>query len=191
LSNIKSNQYTQIDLTKRAEFEQAFDSLFPRIYAYVAFRVGREQDAEDIVSETFARAIEKLGRFERRNEGSLKAWLFTIASNLLKNHYRRNASSKEELSSEESPLIKDTRVEPDQILAKKERFLQLRQIMATLGPRYQEVITLKFFGGLRNQEIAKVLNLKEKTVAAYLVRGLKQLEAKYSALPTNPREDIR
>ncbi|KAA3647687.1 MAG: RNA polymerase sigma factor [Chloroflexi bacterium] len=168
----------------------AYDRLFPKIYAYVAFRVGRQQDAEDIVSEAFLRAVENLDRFEPQFEGSMEAWLFTIARNLVKNHYRRNSRKDEPLTDQEITLTSKSTDEPDEILDRKERYFHLRVALGTLGPRYQEVITLKFFGGLRNQEIASVLQLKERTVAAYLVRGLKLLQAKYSSLMMDSGERI-
>ena len=69
-------------------------------------------------------------------------------------------------------------------LAQQEAFEQMRSLIATLSPRRQEVITLKFYAGLRNREIARVLGLDERTVAAHLCRALRDLEQ--CVAPANP-----
>ena len=61
----------------------------------------------------------------------------------------------------------------------KEKFKSLQQLISTLSPRRQEIITLKFFGGLRNKEIAQILRLDERTVASHLCRGLEDLHQRY------------
>ena len=71
--------------------------------------------------------------------------------------------------------------QPEEIALQKEEFLQLYHLLGSLPRRRQEVITLKFFGGLRNQEIAQILGLGERTVAAHLCRGLEELQHKYRA----------
>jgi RNA polymerase sigma factor (sigma-70 family) len=57
----------------------------------------------------------------------------------------------------------------------------MRALVATLSPRRQEIVTLKFFAGLRNREIADVLELDERTVASHLSRGLQDLQTRYRA----------
>ncbi len=52
-------------------------------------------------------------------------------------------------------------------------------MIETLSPRRQEVITLRFFGELRNQEIAEILSLDERTVASHLCRAIEDLQNKY------------
>jgi RNA polymerase sigma factor (sigma-70 family) len=61
----------------------------------------------------------------------------------------------------------------------RERFKLLREVISSLGPRAQEVITLRFFGELSNQEIAEVLGVEQRTVSSYLTRGLRDLEERY------------
>lgn len=65
------------------------------------------------------------------------------------------------------------------MIIRKEKFARLYQMVETLSPRRQEVITLRFFGELKNQEIAKILDLDERTVASHLCRGIEDLQHKY------------
>ena len=70
---------------------------------------------------------------------------------------------------------------PDAVPDQRENHEQIQTLIQTLLPRRQAVITPRFFGGLQNQEISQILALDERTVAAHLCRGLKDLEKKLTA----------
>ena len=163
-------------------FVHLYDSYFPRVYAYVSYRVSSPQDAEDLVADLFFKAVRDLGRFEWRGDGSFAAWLFRIAHNLVIDHYRR-LERDGSLSTDTLVELTSTGPGPEEALTRQQAFQQLRALIATLSPRRQEVITLKFFGGLRNYEIAKILGLDARTVASHLSRGLRDLEQRYT-VPT-------
>jgi RNA polymerase sigma-70 factor (ECF subfamily) len=152
----------------------------PSVYAYVAYRVGQAQDAEDLVSETFLRTIEHLDTFQWRGVHSFRAWLFRIAHNVVQDTQRRNGKHLATLPLDDLPTLQASALLPDDLVLQREQFAHLRQLIGTLSPRRQEIITLKFFGGLRNQEIAAILQLDERTVAAHLCRGLEDLHRKFT-----------
>lgn len=160
-------------------FKQLYHRYFPRVYAYVSYRVGRVQDAEDLVAETFLRVMEGLGRFEWRHDASFAAWLFRIAHNLVSDFHRQGRQHGAPVPLEDLPDLQASVLLPEDAVLQKEKFAHLRQLIGTLSPRRQEVVTLKFFGGLRNQEIAQVLDLDERTVASHLCRGLDDLHRRY------------
>lgn len=159
-------------------FRTLYRHYFPRIFAYVAYRVGRRQDTEDITSDIFMRLVENIGQFEYRGEGSFAAWLFRIAYNEIQQFYRR--TNKESfIMLDDIADIKSNQVLPDEALLRKEQFARIHSMIASLSPRRQEVISLKFFGELRNKEIAEILGLDERSVASHLSRGLDDLQKKY------------
>lgn len=162
-------------------YKQLYNRYFPRLYAYMSYRIGRIQDTEDLVAETFLKMFEKIEYLECRDESSFAAWLFRVAHNLVNDFYRQNRRHEELLLLEELPGLQASALLPDDIVQRKEIFAHLRRLIGALSPRRQEVITLKFFGGLRNQEIAQVLELDERTVASHLCRGLEDLHQKYVA----------
>lgn len=155
-------------------FRDLYRHYFPRIYGYVAAHVGRVPDAEDLVSIIFVKVVEALHRFEYRGEGAFAAWLFSIAHNEVSQFYRRQNYTP--LPLEDMPDSSDL---PDQTLIRHEQFARLHNLISTLSPRRQQIVTLKFFGELRNQEIAAVLGLDERTVASHLCRALDDLQQKY------------
>jgi RNA polymerase sigma-70 factor (ECF subfamily) len=163
-------------------FAPIYDHYFPHVYAYVCHRVYDRQDAEDIIADVFFRAIQNLKRFKWRSSHSFAAWLFRIAHNLVMDYFRQRRRAGPSLESDDSQVeVVDQAPLPEDALAQQEVFQQMRALIATLSPRRQEVITLRFYGGLRNCEIARVLGLRERTVAAHLCRALQDLERKYAA----------
>ncbi len=68
---------------------------------------------------------------------------------------------------------------PNECALRHEASATLHRHLRALPPRRQEVVALRFFGGLRNREIAAVLDLDERTVAAHLSRGLLDLHRRY------------
>jgi RNA polymerase sigma-70 factor, ECF subfamily len=167
-------------------FEPLYNHYFPRLYAYVAYRVGRAHDCEDLVDNTFLKAVEGLEQFEWRHEGSFAAWLFRIALNEVTDYHRRNRRAGGQVPLDDLPDLEVTELaraglfpQPEDALLRKEMFAHLRGLLSTLSPRRQDIITMRFFAGLRNSEIAAVLGLDERTVASHLCRGLKDLHRKY------------
>ncbi len=160
-------------------FQKLYRVYFPRVYAYVAYRVGRVQEAEDITSDVFLKVIEKLSKFEWRGEGSFAAWVFRVAHDRVADFHRQDRRVGANLSLDDLPDLRANELLPAEIFLQKEKFAYLQRLIATLSPRRQEIITLKFFAGLRNKEIADVLRLDERTVAAHLCRGLEDLHRRY------------
>jgi RNA polymerase sigma-70 factor (ECF subfamily) len=170
-------------------FRALYRAYFAKVYGYVAYRVGRKQDAEDLVADIFVKVLEHLDRFEYRGDGSFAAWVFRIASNHVNAFYRRSGRRGEPIPLADLPEIQGTSPRPDEVLLKKEQFDILRRMIGTLPPRRQEVITLRFFGGLRNQEIAVLLDLDERTIASHLARALTDLNRRYRALLIEPEKE--
>jgi RNA polymerase sigma-70 factor (ECF subfamily) len=154
-------------------FRELYRAYFPKVYAYVAYHVAYANDAEDVVSEVFLKAMKGIGQF--RGE-SFAAWLFGIARNAISTFYRRNGHASLDALADE--LHADTPT-PDVLVMQAETREEMLRLIGTLSPRRQEVITLKFFGGLRNQEIAEVLGLDERSVASHLCRALRDLHERY------------
>ncbi len=148
--------------------EQMYEEYFHRVYAYVASHVEDQKDAEDIVSTVFLKAVQNFARFRGEN---LSSWLFTIAHHTLHDAYRKPCLIHLEL---EEDVIADEGSPEQLVLMYEDRAEILRHILS-LSPRRQEVITLKFYAQLRNQEIAEVLGINEQSVASHLHRALVDL----------------
>ncbi len=169
-------------------FMHLYEHYFPKVLAYVSYRIHTPQDVEDIVAEIFLKVVRDIHQFEWRHEHAFSGWLFQIAYNQVMDFYRRQAVETKMTT----PFIGEDITSPslEEAVLHQETFQQARTLIQQLPPRQQEVITLKFFGHLRNQEIAAILKLNEKTVAAHLCRGLQDLYRAFApeAPPKNAHE---
>lgn len=161
-------------------FKQLYSLYLPRVHTYLSYRVGRWQDAEDLTSEVFLRVVEGLvgGSFAWRHQNSFAAWVFRIAHNLVSRFHRdaRAGQGGHPVPLDELPPIAANDLLPEDALLRKEVFQQLHRLVNDLPERKREVVSLRYFAGLRNREIAQVLGIDERTVASTLSRALDELE---------------
>lgn len=164
-------------LTNTDAFRTLYRRYISRVYGYIASRVDGVQDAEDLTAETFVKVLKGLPQFEYRGEGSFAAWLFRIALNQVTAFHRRSPPRTHSLDA--IPSIPSSTPAPEEWLTQQELADRVRSMLTMLSPRRQEIVTLRFYGGLRNQEIAVVLGLNERSVAAHLSRALADLQQRY------------
>src|SRR5919109_1034776 len=91
-------------------FAKLYDAYVERVSRYVYFRVTDDCDMEDLVSQVFLKAWENLDRYKRGSSPFI-AWLYTIARNLVIDHYR---TKKDVLPLEEAVALPSDREGPDE-----------------------------------------------------------------------------
>ncbi len=167
-----------MDLIQRAKIEpeafvQLYDRYVGRIYQYVLRRVGAIPDAEDLTSQTWEKALLKIHSLRAEDEFGFLAWIFSIARNELNQYFR---DGKNRVPDEWPEGFQDLSRGPLDL--SKDQFDAdfLRHCLAALPEKQRESVELKYFGDLRNKEIALLLGISEKTVASNLSRALKLLE---------------
>lgn len=160
-------------------FETLYSLYFRRVYGYVASRIGSPHDAEDVTADIFLRVIRNLDHLRNQQTASFAAWLFAIARHAVTDYYRRNGRAESLVPLETTERLIAADAQPDQTLIASEDADSLYRLVIALPERQREVITLRYYGGLRNHEIAAVLGIGEKSVAAYISRALSELQAKY------------
>jgi RNA polymerase sigma-70 factor (ECF subfamily) len=134
------------------------------------------QDAEDIVATTFLKA------WETRMEGveDEKAWLFRTAKNNCINAFRSGKFKYMRMWEEkfEDYLQQDDRRMIEAAQIKALYMERLRNAMSELPPQCRQVCELAYLKGLKNSEIAKVLNIKSRTVTNQKLIALTKLKGK-------------
>lgn len=173
------------DLVRRAghdpvALQTLYERYFDRVYRYVIARVNNSQDAEDIVSDIFVLVIKRLHQFRNNNKHSFAAWLFTIARHTIIDFYRRQGRLPTQVSIDDYAEQDTADAGLDEKLIRHERVAELRSLLQMLPKRRCEVVMLRYFGGLRNLEIAHILGIDERTVASHLSRGLNDLYKAYN-----------
>lgn len=172
--------YNTRELVENPEaFGRIYDEHRSRIYTYIASRVNSIEDAEDMTSRTFEKALRNL-RSYRPERASMTTWLFRIANNVVIDHYRREATRKNVDKASLKQLYETDRYAEDDV----QRLESLVKLFRELPESYQEVLTLKFLEGLSNQEIAQTVCCSHKTLSMKIHRALKalrKLQVKYKS----------
>jgi RNA polymerase sigma-70 factor (ECF subfamily) len=143
------------------------------LFAYAVVLTRNHADAEDLVQETYVRAMQAMGRL--RPESNVKGWLFTILRNLWLNQLRRvrNGPPMIEIEAEES--VANRVVEPSKnshdLYVSKVEAEQVRAAIQELPTKFREIIVLREYEDLSYQEIARVLNCPVGTVMSRLGRA--------------------
>ncbi|MBG9451509.1 RNA polymerase sigma-70 factor [Cytobacillus firmus] len=159
------------------DIAELYSCHYKRLY-HICFSMTRDAYlAEDIVQETFIKAMKKAETII--DEEKAGAWLSVIARrtalDIIRREKRKAAVPMEQDTLESFCLItkQDVEQEVESGLAAEEIKSAIRQ----LAMNYQEVLLLKVDGGLKEQEIANLLNLKPSTVKTRIFRARKQMRA--------------
>jgi RNA polymerase sigma-70 factor, ECF subfamily len=152
-------------------FTEIYQRYQPKIYRYFAFCVSNRATAEDLTSEVFVRLVEHIDDFDYRGR-PLLAWLYTIARNLITDHYRREGRSQA-FPLDES-LVADS-PDPVQSAHYAMQETQLAEALQDLTEDQRQVLLLKFFEDMDNPTAAEVLGKSVGAVKALQHRGLAAL----------------
>lgn len=155
-------------------FAKLYDAYVDRVSRYIYFRVSEESDMEDLVSQVFLKAWENLDRYKTGSSPFI-AWLYTIARNLVIDHYRMK---KNMLPLEEALTLPSDLEMPDDAAQTRFDLEAMRDALQRLSKDQQQVLILKYIAGLPNEGIAKLMNKQEGTIRGLQMRGLQTL-AKY------------
>jgi RNA polymerase sigma-70 factor (ECF subfamily) len=149
-----------------ARFGELYEENFPRVYAFVSRRVRNRQEAQDLTSQVFERALANLHRFEWRGT-PFAAWLYRMASNAIADHYQ---AKSRELPIQDPPIT-------DAELAQVEHRAMLSRCIDRLPAEQRRVVILRFFEERSIREIAGHIGKSEGAVKQLQWRALQKLRA--------------
>jgi RNA polymerase sigma-70 factor (ECF subfamily) len=154
------------------DFERLYAEHARRLLDFLVYRVGDVATAEDLLADTFERALTARRPFSRRGSATEKTWLYTIALNRLRDHARRAKVEKRALERVESGAITTTPGSPLDAISDREA---LARAMAALSDEEREVIALRYGADLTVPEITKVLGISLTTAEGRVYRALRKL----------------
>lgn len=154
-------------------FGKLYDFYQPRIFRYVVSRVGSYEDAEDITSATFEKALKNIERYDSK-KGKFFTWLYQIAHNLVVDHYKKKRPVRLELEDAEKLFPEFTNTSSGE-LEEVEAYMSFLVPLQKLDDKYKDVLLLRFFELLTPGDIAEVLGISKKCVSTRTTRGLKAL----------------
>lgn len=166
-------------LAEKAKYEQdafseLYDYFFPRVYSYIFAKVKNNDTADDIISTTFEKVFLHLKDYDSE-KGAFSTWIFRIAINEMTSFYRKQTASKE-TTWEEFFDPADKRATPEQEVVSKEGDRYLLCALEKLPERERKIVSMKYFMGISNKEIAEAMDMTATNVGVVLHRTLGKLK---------------
>lgn len=140
------------------------------LFFFILRMVWDEADASDLSQKTFIKAFRNVGRFDRRS--NFKTWLYRIAINVCKNHFRDDPRQRE--VNIEGMVFTDQENPLDHIISEEER-TGLSLALNDLPEKQRHTVMLKVYQGLKYREIAAITGCSEGTAKANFHFGVKKL----------------
>jgi RNA polymerase sigma-70 factor, ECF subfamily len=154
------------------------------LYRYAMVLTRNRSEAEDLVQETYVRAIRAMDSL--RAGSNMKSWLYTILRNIWINQLRKQYTSLEMASAELDDVVMETSKDPHELYVSSLWREQLRQAIHQLPVDFREVIVLREYEELSYQEIARLVGCPVGTVMSRLARARIKLRALLSVTMQPP-----
>ena len=158
-------------------FGLIYDRYVDTVFRFVYFRVGNRQLAEDLTSDTFLRALKRIGSFTWQGR-DLGAWLVTIARNLVADHFKSGRYRLEVTTGDVMDAEREDRGpegSPEAAVVDHITNVALLTAVKQLNPEQQECIVLRFLQGFSVAETARAMGKNEGAIKALQYRAVRAL----------------
>ncbi|NNE54748.1 MAG: sigma-70 family RNA polymerase sigma factor [Flavobacteriales bacterium] len=181
LSDKAKHDYQLVQKALKDKDQKAYAELMERyresIYYMLLKMVNSKDDADDLTIEAFGKAFKRLHQYTP--QFAFSTWLFKIATNNCIDYIRKkriqalslDAGFKNSDGEMMEIAVRDSKLDPEETLEKKQRIMKLREVVTTLKPRYRQLVELRYFKEYSYEEIATELDIPLGTVKAQLFRA--------------------
>ena len=157
-------------------FAELYEINFERVYAFIARRVPNRDEAEDLTSAVFHKALANLPRFKWRG-APFAAWLFRIAANMIADRSKRTAKERDISEADEPTDLTQISLEEIEFRA------QIFRLVDALPVDQRRVIAMRFAEEKSIRAIADEMGRTEGAVKQLQFRGLQQLRDQLNEQP--------
>lgn len=159
-------------MLSQSEFSQLYDKYFPKIYRFVYYRVSHRETAEDLVSQIFTKALEKIDKF-KDDQSRFSAWIYKIANNTVIDHYRtrrdyQDISEHTDLYHEENIIDK---------MDNKELLNKVARALSNLTPEQKNIVIMRVWDELSYEKIAEIVGKSTAACKMSFSRSVKYLRS--------------
>lgn len=152
---------------------ELYDRNYDPVFRYISYRVAQQTTAEDLTTDVFLRMIENLDTYQHRGRPIL-AWLYSIAKNLVIDHYRQEGET-DPLPLKDELLAGDHASPPD-VIKKDQSQACFRRALYHLTESQRRVIIHKFIEERTTMETARIMDKSEPAIRSLQFRALEALE---------------
>lgn len=156
-------------------YAELYDRFAASLYRLCYSLLMNEQDAEDILQESFLYAFKNLHRYDT-GKASLKTWLYTIAVSRCRNTYRRKRFLTVDITQWLGLELRAPPSEaPEAAVIRRDASESISKALLELSPRLREAIVLRYGQGMTYREISEVMGCPQKTAESRVRLGHQRL----------------
>jgi RNA polymerase sigma-70 factor, ECF subfamily len=157
-----------------------------RIYNYIYYRTGNPNEAEDLTSRVFSRALHHIHHYNNRGV-PFSAWLYRIAHNLVANWHRDN-SRRKEVPLDDYAHVPHREQQPEASVVDTQEMENLLRAIRRLPADRQQLLILKFVEGMSNSEVAVIMMRSEGAIKSLYHRTLLALRDEINRMEQEDQE---
>ncbi len=168
--NIDNVSY--VESIQCTDFEIIYNQYYKNVYNYISFRINNHHDSEELVSLVFENVIRKFHTYNSKLP--MEAWLIGIAKNVVSDYFR---SKKRKIFMPLESILElvSPNRQPEEVVVFNEDNKSLIEAMNKLKDAERQILSMKFATDLKNNDIAKLLNISESNVAVKIHRAIIKL----------------
>jgi len=155
----------------------AFDAVYrahkDRVYGFLVRMTGRRDVADDLFQETWLRLARSAAQL--RDDSNLRAWLFTVARNLIRSHARWVALDREAVDQLALGVVAQSQTTPYHAVELSEAQQALEAALGRLRPLYREALILVVIEGMTPSEAAAIAEVSAEAMRQRLARARAEL----------------
>jgi len=158
------------------QFSKLYEKYLDKTYNFVYSNIQDKEISEDLISEAWFKILRKIDNFNPEKDYQVSVWVFRIVRNHMFDYFKKKKNIILEKSEEILEYIEDHRVNIRREIENEfVREIILDQ-MWKLSKQEREIIKLKYFSDMRNNEIWELLSIKDKSVSSALSKGIWKLK---------------
>lgn len=151
-------------------FGELYDFYAEKIYRFIYFRLHHKETSQDLTSQTFFKALEKISTYEAA-KGQFSSWLYRIAQNTLIDYFRvqKNDYNIDDIWDLKSnyDLDYDTQI--------KEKIQNVKEYLKDLSEEQRQIIIMRVWDGLSHKEISQIIGKSENNCKMIFSRAMAKL----------------
>ena len=156
-------------------FVHLYDLYVHKIYSFILHKTLHQETAEDLTSETFIKAMEKINTYHA-SKAAFKTWLYQIARNTVTDHYRKHRS----MSDIDDVWDLDSGANVEDSVQSSLSYQRLQKHLKKLKPAQREILQMRFWQDMSYREIAQTLGKTESAVKMTTARAVEHLRGEWS-----------
>ncbi|MDC0506067.1 RNA polymerase sigma factor [Candidatus Gracilibacteria bacterium] len=163
------------------KFGDLYELYIDKIYRFCYLKTSNKDLAEDITSNVFVKALEKIDSFDASaDNSSFQAWLYKIAYNKIVDYYRSNNDTPNLEQLMEYHFYKS--IDFEKQIDDKDKLTEVREFLNTLKPIHAEIVLLRIWEDLSYEEISSITGKTVDNAKQIFSRSLKKIQANITSL---------